>query len=100
MGPHPHAVVRRRSPRLADAGLPRDRLGAPGIGARPVQGGTTFTFRPPAAGARLVLRAVVDVEWRRGGQVLDRARVPTTTGHADAADPYLTTSQTSCEIVR
>lgn len=82
---------------LPSAGGGWTRLGA---GNRPVQGGTTFTFRPPAAGMRLVLRAAVDVEWRKGARVLDSAHLHTTAGHADPADPHLTSSQPSCEIAR
>lgn len=79
----------------ADAGWTRL-----GVGARPVEGGTTFTFTPPAAGTRLVLRGVVEVEWRTGDRVVDRARILTTAGHENPADPRLRTSRTSCEIAR
>lgn len=79
----------------ADAGW--QRLG---IGARPVEGGTTFTFKPPAAGSRLVLRGVVEVEWRKGADVIDSARLLTTAGHQDAGDRHLAMSQTSCQIAR
>ena len=44
-----------------------------GIGTRLVQGGTTFTFPLPEPGARIVLRGLVDVEWRAGTQVVDQA---------------------------
>jgi hypothetical protein len=71
-----------------------------GLGTRLVQGGTTFTFPLPAPGARAVLRGVVDVEWRRGTTVVDRARLMTTAGHADAGDPLLRQSLSSCEIRR
>ena len=71
-----------------------------GIGTRLVEGGTTFTFPPPQAGQRLVLRGVVDVEWRDGRDVVDRTRVRTTKGHRDAKDPHLKVSLASCEITR
>jgi hypothetical protein len=71
-----------------------------GIGTRLVEGGTTFTFAAPAAGSRLVLRAVVDVEWRDGKDVVDHARLRTTTGHIDASDPHRRVSRSSCEIKR
>jgi hypothetical protein len=71
-----------------------------GIGKRLVEGGTTFMFAPPQAGSRLVLRAVVDVEWRDGKDVVDHARLKTTSGHDDANDPHLKVSRSSCEIKR
>jgi hypothetical protein len=71
-----------------------------GIGLRSVEGGSTFTFKAPPAGARLVLRGIVDVEWRNGAKIVDRARLHTTAGHEDPVDPRLTVSQTSCEIAR
>ena len=71
-----------------------------GIGTRLVQGGTTFEFAPPAAGTRLVLRGVVDVEWRDGKHVVDRVRLRTTEGHANSADIHRRVSRSSCEIKR
>jgi hypothetical protein len=71
-----------------------------GIGNRLVVGGTTFTFAAPKAGERLVMRGLVDVQWRRGTRVVDHARLHTTTGHADASDPHLKTSRQTCEIKR
>jgi len=71
-----------------------------GDGGGAVAGGTTFAFRPPAAGSRIVLRGVADVEWRRGRRVLARAEVPTTPGHEAAGDPHLQVSRSSCEIAR
>ena len=71
-----------------------------GIGTRLVQGGTTFTFPPPEAGARIVLRGTVDVEWRDGTEVVDRARVTTTAGHRDGKDRQRRVSRSSCEITR
>jgi hypothetical protein len=71
-----------------------------GIGTRLVQGGTTFTFPPPKAGSRIVLRGIVDVEWRDGTEVVDRARVTTTAGHRDGSDRQRRVSRSSCEITR
>jgi hypothetical protein len=71
-----------------------------GIGTRLVQGGTTFTFPPPKAGSRIVLRGIVDVEWRDGTDVVDRARVTTTAGHRDGSDRQRRVSRSSCEITR
>jgi hypothetical protein len=71
-----------------------------GIGTRLVQGGTTFEFAPPAAGTRLVLRGVVDVEWRDGKDVVDHVRLRTTEGHANSADIHRRVSRSSCEIKR
>jgi hypothetical protein len=71
-----------------------------GSGAREVQGGTTFTFPGPRAGRRLVLRGVVDVEWRKRGRAVEERRLRTTAGHADPADPALAVSRRSCEIRR
>jgi hypothetical protein len=69
-----------------------------GVGTRLVQGGTTFNFDPPAAGTRLVLRGVVDVEWRDGKDVVDHVRLMTTEGHASSADVHRRVSRASCEI--
>jgi hypothetical protein len=71
-----------------------------GIGTRLVEGGTTFTFPVPKAGMRIVLRGVVDVEWREGTKVVDRAHLRTTSGHRDAKDPQRRVSRSSCEIKR
>ena len=71
-----------------------------GIGTRLVQGGTTFTFPLPKAGSRIVLRGIVDVEWRDGTKVVDRARVTTTAGHRDSTDRQRRVSRSSCEIMR
>ena len=71
-----------------------------GIGTRLVEGGTTFTFPVPKAGMRIVLRGVVDVEWRDGTKVVDRAHLRTTSGHRDAKDPHRRVSRSSCEIKR
>jgi hypothetical protein len=71
-----------------------------GIGPRLVQGGMTFNFDPPAAGTRLVLRGVVDVEWRDGKRVVDQVRLRTTEGHANSADLHRRVSRSSCEIKR
>ena len=81
--------------------IPRER-GAPQQWARTrlVQSGTTFTFPPPKPGARIVLRGAVDVEWRDGTKVVDRARVTTTAGHRDSTDRQRRVSRSSCEIMR
>jgi hypothetical protein len=71
-----------------------------GVGTRMVQGGTTFAFDSPSTGTRLVLRGVVDVEWRDGKDVVDHARLRTTEGHASAADVHRRVSRSSCEIKR
>jgi hypothetical protein len=71
-----------------------------GIGTRLVQGGTTFHFDPPAPGTRLVLRGVVDVQWRDGKKVVDHVRLLTTEGHASSADVHRRVSRSSCEIKR
>jgi hypothetical protein len=71
-----------------------------GIGTRLVQGGTTFAFTEPSAGSRMVLRGVVDVEWRDGKEVVDHARLRTTEGHAKAGDVHRRVSRSSCEIKR
>jgi hypothetical protein len=65
-----------------------------------VLGGTTFPFTPPQPGARLKLRGLVDIEWRRGRRVVSRAQVTTRGGHADASDPLLQVSVPFCEIRR
>ena len=60
----------------------------------------TFTVPPPDAGRRLVLRGLVEVEWRKRRRAVERRRLRTTAGHADAADPALQVSRRSCEIRR
>jgi hypothetical protein len=71
-----------------------------GIGTRLVEGGTTFTFPLPKPGSRIVLRGIVDVEWRDGTDVVDHARLTTTAGHRDAKDRQRRVSRSSCEITR
>jgi hypothetical protein len=71
-----------------------------GIGTRLVQGGTTFTFPLPEPGSRIVLRGLVDVEWRDGTEVVDHARLNTTAGHRDGKDRQRRVSRSSCEITR
>jgi hypothetical protein len=74
-----------------------------GRGRGTVQGGTTFQFDPPAAGARLVLRGVVDVQWRAGRHsraIRARATLPTESGHANPKNPRLHSSQATCQISR
>ena len=68
-----------------------------GSGRRPVLGGTTFRFDEPPPDTRLVLRGVVDIEWRRGGRVVAEDRVRTTAGHRDRT---IKVSLRSCEIAR
>ncbi len=68
-----------------------------GSGRARVRGGTTFTFAPPSAGRRLVLRGVVDLQWRRGARVRRRASLKTTAGHAEQAGG---TSAAQCVVQR
>jgi hypothetical protein len=70
-----------------------------GIGRHQVQGGTTFIFPLPKAGSRIVLRGVVDIEWRDGTDVVDRAHLLTTAGHGDKASQRKL-SRASCQIMR
>ena len=78
----------------------RRRLGAlrhrdpPGAGRHDVH------LPAPEAGARIVLRGTVDVEWRDGTEVVDRARMITTAGHRDGKDRQRRVSRSSCEIMR
>ena len=53
--------------------------------ARARQAGRTFTVTPPARGRAFVLRGVVVFQWRRGGQILHRARTLTRAGHPGTA---------------
>jgi hypothetical protein len=69
-------------------------------GGSRVTSGTTFTFTQLDAGSHLTLRGLVNVEWRRGRRVLDRAQVVTRGGHADAQDPLLAVSARTCQIRR
>jgi hypothetical protein len=71
-----------------------------GHGRGTVQGGTTFTFQPPATGQQLILRGIVDVQWRRRKKVESRATLPTESGHANPKKPVLATSKATCEISR
>lgn len=64
------------------------------------QGGTTFTFAPPAAGQALILRGIANVQWRTGKKVRGRAQLPTESGHANPKKPVLATSLATCEIKR
>lgn len=48
------------------------------------EAGSTFTIEPPPSGS-YTLRGVVSFEWRRGGEVVRRARKSTTGGHRRAA---------------
>lgn len=56
-----------------------------GSGRRGVRGGTTFSFAEPVAGSQVILRGIVDLQWRRGVRVKRRASVGTTKGHAASA---------------
>jgi hypothetical protein len=71
-----------------------------GRGRGTIQGGTTFTFQPPAAGQRLILRGIVNVQWRVRRKVRGRATLPTESGHASTTDPRLAVSLATCEISR
>lgn len=71
-----------------------------GTGRTTIQGGTTFTFQPPPAGQQVILRGVVDVQWRLRRRVKGRATLPTETGHADPRNKNLTMSESTCEIKR
>ena len=71
-----------------------------GGGTRLVVGGTTFSFTPPASGARMVLRGAVEIEWRQGTEVVDHARLRTTDGHVATGDRHRRVSRSSCEIKR
>jgi hypothetical protein len=61
--------------------------------------GWTFAFKPPVAGGAHVLRGVVAFQWRRGGDVVERARAFTEDGHPGTAgaDPP-DFSAATCEI--
>jgi hypothetical protein len=69
-----------------------------GNGRRLVQSGTIFKFQPPAAGHYLVLRGLVDVQWRRHGHMTGTARTTTLPGHLDTTDPLLAQSHRGCII--
>lgn len=63
------------------------RLGSARIRHR--EGGYTFSFDPPAAGSRFILRGVVEFQWRRGRTIVRRARANTKGGFESTrgADP-------------
>jgi hypothetical protein len=71
-----------------------------GHGRGTIQGGTTFIFQPPAAGEQLILRGIVNVQWRTDHKVRRRVSLKTESGHADPNDPRLETSLATCEITR
>jgi hypothetical protein len=71
-----------------------------GQGHRLAHGGTTFRFRPPAAGRYLIIRGAVHVQWRKRGRVTKRSLVHTMWGHADPADRLLAKSHAACMITR
>jgi len=56
-----------------------------GGGRGGVRGGNTFTFPVPAPGKVLLLRGVVEVEWRAGKQVRRKRTIRTSNGHAKSA---------------
>jgi hypothetical protein len=62
---------------------------AVGAGASARQGGFSFTLKPMAGKPAVVLRGVVDFQWRRGGTVRVSAARVTTAGHKSVtgADP-------------
>jgi hypothetical protein len=62
---------------------------AVGNGASSRQGGTSFALKPVAGKPPVMLRGVVDFEWRRGKTVLVSAEQPTGAGHKSlaGADP-------------
>jgi hypothetical protein len=70
-----------------------------GIGTRLIQTGTTFSLMKPKAGMRIVVRGLVDIEWRDGTDVVDETRLKTTDGHRDPKDAHRKISRSSCEIV-
>jgi hypothetical protein len=49
------------------------------------ESGRTFTITPPQGGGAFRLRGVVTFEWRRGGDVVRRARKRTRGGHPNTA---------------
>ena len=79
----------------ADSGW--DRVGS---GRKRVRTGYTFSFAPPAAGGRFLLRGRVDFQWRKGRKVRIRETRRTTEGHTVPGDPTLGTSLAACEIRR
>lgn len=71
-----------------------------GMGASDVEAGYTFTFQLPSADHRLLMRGVVDMEWRRGDRVRARDKRMTEIGHADPADPLRLDSRADCQVER
>ncbi|WP_205696434.1 hypothetical protein [Conexibacter sp. SYSU D00693] len=63
------------------------KLGSARYRAR--QAGRTFTLKAPESGSAYRVRGAVTFEWRRGGDVVRRARKRTESGHAPTrgADP-------------
>lgn len=77
----------RRVGRSGDSGFVA--IGSGGAG-RAREAGRTFTVTPPGAGRRaFLLRGLVTFEWRRGQEVVRRARRLTSAGHRDTvgSDP-------------
>lgn len=72
---------------------------AVGSGSSSRQGGSSFVIKPVAGKPAVVLRGIVEFQWRRGSKVLARASRPTTAGHVSlaGADPA-GFSAASCSI--
>jgi hypothetical protein len=69
-----------------------------GVGRQLAQAGATFAFRPPSAGRWLLLRGVVDFQWRKRGRMTKTARTTTLAGHDDQRDPQLSYSNRGCAM--
>ena len=70
------------------------------VGSGPArQGGQSFQLMPVAGRPAIVLRGLVEFQWRRGKRVLMSAKRPTTPGHVSVAgsDP-LGFSAATCQI--
>ena len=79
----------------ADSGWQRVAIGRRGQH----DDGWMFEFKPPTAGGAHVLRGLVSFQWRRSGDVVERARAYTEDGHpgtAEADPPDF--SAATCEI--
>jgi len=72
---------------------------AVGSGGSSRQGGSSFVIKPVAGKPAVMLRGIVEFQWRHGGTVLARASRPTTAGHVSlaGADPA-GFSAASCSI--
>ena len=71
-----------------------------GDGTQIVETGYTFTFQLPSAGHRLVMRGLVDYQWRKGDAVIADHRELTELGHLDPSDDQRQDSRSSCQISR